>query len=151
MVDRHTGKIPDRSCRNCHFLSKYYVDRDGVSRFTWTEAERENLQIDEHGTAECRRGIWSVGIDPSFKEKLVETIKMDRKESCFFIKQQQGMTFQAAMKLYRIQNDNRQLRKSYRYTQIGLWIAAIAAAVAATDEIVSGVKWLLNLWNPPTP
>ena len=36
------------------------------------------------------------------------------------------MSFPAALELHKIRNENRNLKRSYRYTQIGLWIAAIS-------------------------
>ncbi len=36
------------------------------------------------------------------------------------------MSFSAALELHKIGNENKNLKRSYRYTQIGLWIAAIS-------------------------
>ena len=76
--------------------------------------------------AECHKGIWSEGISPAIKNELNEILLKERADTCFFIETQEGMSYQAADELFRLRRDNIQLRKSYRYTQIALGIAAFS-------------------------
>ena len=46
------------------------------------------------------------------------------------------MSFEAASELHRLRNDNRQLKHSYRYTQIGLLIAAFGLLANVVMEII---------------
>ena len=47
------------------------------------------------------------------------------------------MFFDTATELFRLRNDNRQLKKSHWYTQIGLWLAAGGLLVTALFEILN--------------
>ena len=132
-----------KCCRNCHFLAKTTAAPDR-HRFSWDKTEREKLEIPDHYTAECGKGIWSTGIDPQLKSKFSEILKDDRKDNCFFIEYHPGMSFSAAVELHRIKNDNRQLKKSYRYTQVGLWIAAISMLIAAIPIAKTIIVELFN-------
>ena len=58
------------------------------------------------------------------EESLNRILLENRKDNCFYIETHDGMSFEAASELHRLRNDNRQLKRSYRYTQIGLWVAA---------------------------
>ena len=114
-------------CKNCHFLAKIHIWRNGQERsFSWDEKERLNfrLRIEEDHCAVCYKGVWSTRITPHLNTSLKDILLKDRKNHCFFIETHKGMSFQAASELHRLRNDNRQLKRSYRYTQIGLWIAA---------------------------
>ncbi len=113
-------------CKNCHFLAKVQIWRTGEERsFSWSEEERSNSRLShEELSAECYRGVWSTRIDPHLKLK--DILLKPRKDDCFFIETHKGMSFQAASELHRLRNDNRQLKRSYLYTQIALWIAALS-------------------------
>lgn len=124
------GLLSKKCCKNCHFLTKT-TPSPGRNRFSWDANEREELEVPEHYTSECRKGIWSTGIDPHLNSRLSEILLEDRKDNCFYIEYHPGMSFGAAEELHRIRNDNRQLKKSYRYTQAGLWIAAISVVITA--------------------
>ena len=142
------GQSPKKCCRNCHFLTKSHVARDNVYRGSWDGNEREQLFVPEPYTSECARGIWSTAIEPNLFFDLKDILLENRKDNCFFIEYHEGMSFQAAEELHRIRNDNRQLKKSYRYTQIGLWIAAVSmfiAAVPIAKPII--VEWFNKLAN----
>ena len=93
----------------------------------------------EDWRAECWKGIWSERVDS--KLKLRDNLLMNRKEDCFFIKVRNGMTFEGADELFRLWNDNRQLRKSYRYTQWGLGIAAGSLLLTFLIELL---KFILS-------
>lgn len=147
-----------KTCIDCHFLSLIRFDAaDGdASPKTWSEEERRLSFVDDidrekfyqfhHHKALCYRGMWE------FKEynesKFNHLIKQeDREDRCFWVEHRDGMKWDAAGQLFHVENDNRQLKKSYRYTQIGLWIAAIGAVIAASDEVVLGISWFMEWWN----
>ena len=116
-----------KCCKNCHLLAKYTASRDGkVLTFSWNAEERSALQVSELYAAECHKGIWSEGISPAIKNEFNEILLKERADTCFFIETQEGMSYQAAGELFRLRRDNIQLRKSYRYTQIALGIAAFS-------------------------
>lgn len=58
-----------------------------------------------------------------------------RGDSCFFTPERPSMSVEAAKMLYDREAANRELKRSYRYTQIGLWIAAIALVVSALSSL----------------
>lgn len=142
MGDLPQIKKRTNACISCHFLSKYFVHEksEHVSHFTWTQEERDTIQISEHFTAECFRGIWSVGIEPGLNTELEELVNENRRNDCFYVKFRKGMSYQGATELHRIRNDNRQLRKSYRYTQWGLAIAAIGLIANALVQLYLGTS-----------
>ena len=120
-----TWKATTNCCKNCHFLMKTSIDRGGgTHRFSWDKKERDNYHSPDHHSAECYKGIWSTRIDPRLEESLNSILLENRKDNCFYIETHDGMSFEAASELHRLRNDNRQLKRSYQYTQIGLWIAA---------------------------
>lgn len=123
-------------CRNCHFLAREDVRQNGFrSTHSWTKEEREKGRIiipEELASApKCRQGIWDTGIDPNLNSKLEEIIDKNRKEDCFFIEHSEGMSFDGATELHRIKYENRQLKRSYRYTLYGLIIAGIGLLTGA--------------------
>ena len=114
-------------CKNCHFLAKENVNDAGHrGSSTWSAQERSDLHVKDYWAAKCVQGIWDTGIDPHLNSRLREILEKDRGDDCFFIETQDGMSFQAATALHKIRSENKNLKKSYRYTQIGLWIAAIS-------------------------
>ena len=92
--------------------------------------------------AECAKGIWSTRIDPHLNSSLKEVLFQDRRDHCFFIEANKGMSFEAASELHRLRNDNRQLKQSYRYTQIGLWIAATGVVASVIMRVLEKLGWI---------
>ena len=127
-------------CKNCHFLTKTTDPRNGGYRFTWSKEDREKMKISEHYSAECGRGIWSTGIDPKLNTKISEILVQNRKDTCFFIEHNDGLSFSGARELHRLRSANHQLRKSYRYTQWGLWIAALGLLVTTFITILEFLR-----------
>lgn len=115
-------------CKNCHFLAKDVVilapGKQQVHTLTWDADERRNLTVSTNHYARCEQGIWSTRIDPSLKSRFAELLTQDRRDQCFFVEVQDGMSFDGARALHKVRNDNAQLKKSYKLTQIALWIAA---------------------------
>ena len=115
-----------KCCKFYHFLAKYLRINTGETyKFSWDAKERSNLTIKGRYAAECYKGVWSTGVDPKLNTQLTEILSKDRSGECFFIEAHEGMLFPAADELFRIRHDNRQLRISYRYTQIALGVAAV--------------------------
>ena len=123
-------------CKDCHFLTKtIHYAMGGKFPNSWDDRERSSFQISNDYTASCWKGIWDTGVDPSINDRLKDVLSEDRRHDCFFIKYHEGMLFSTADELARIQRDNRQLKRNYTFTQIGLWIAAIAVVVQVAYNI----------------
>ena len=123
-----------KCCLNCHFLTKSYPGPQGTpARFSWNEQERDNLRVDNHYAAECAQGVWDTGIDPHLNERLPEILKKPRRNTCFFIRMQPGMSYQAAEKLLNLKS----LRK-------GEWRANVALIVSGLALLGSLLRSLLS-------
>ena len=131
-------------CKNCHFLAKVHIWRNGEERrSSWTPEERSNFSLrHKELSAECAKGIWSTRIDPHLTAGLKEILSIPRKDDCFFLEIHEGMSFPAGSELQRLRQDNRQLKRSYRYTQIGLWIAAVGVATNVIMRIFEKLGWI---------
>ena len=92
--------------------------------------------------ARCYKNVWNTRIDPTLNNRLKEVLLQDRKGDCFFLEEHSGMSFQAAYELFQIRNDNRQLKRSYRYTQIGLWIAAVSLVANLVVKLLEKLGWI---------
>ena len=68
--------------------------------------------------------MWSEKFDQSLAQPLKNILLQDRRGRCFFVEFQEGMSFEGARELHKLRNDNAQLKRSYRFTQWGLGIAA---------------------------
>ena len=140
-----TAKTTINCCKHCHFLAKTHIDRGGgTCRFSWDKEERYNYHSPDHHSAECARGIWSTRIDPGLETSLKRILLEDRKDNCFYIETYDGMSFEAASELHRLRYDNCQLKRNYRYTQIGLWIAAVSLAIPALSLLANSVMAILK-------
>ena len=127
-------------CKNCHFLNKTFRNERGAhAELNWNEEDRDNLKVEDHYTASCWRGIWNTGIDPGLNSRLPDILTENRRDECFFIEYHPGMSYQGATELHRIRNDNRQLKKSYRYTQIALWVAAAGLVANCAYYIITNI------------
>lgn len=113
-----------RSCSNCHFLMKVSPD---ATRVHWNDEERSERKIDSVYSAECAKGVWSVRIAPDLKESVPRIIMEHRPfGECFFTFYRNGMSNACAEDLERRQADQRELKRSHRYTQIALAISVLA-------------------------
>ena len=138
MISFRKSKV--HCCKNCHFLTK--TGRDNIADsflFSWNIDERSKLELEEHYSASCYKGIWDTGIDPRLNSRMKDILLENRRDSCFFIEAQKGMSFQAATELHKIRSENRQLKRSYRYTQIALWLSAIGLILGLILEIFDRV------------
>ena len=124
-------------CKNCHFLAKDVVNEAGFrSSSSWNKDERDKLRVAELWAAKCHIGVWDTGVDPALNSRLPETLLEDRRDKCFFIEMHEGMLFDAARELHKLRNDNRQLKRSFRYTQWALGISAVAIVANVVVNIV---------------
>ena len=73
---------------------------------------------------------------------MAPVLQQDRGDSCFFVEYREGMSFEGAEDLFRLHNDNRQLKRSYRYTKITLGVASAGIVVTIVGIVVNVI---LNL------
>ena len=141
--------VTKNTCRDCHFLAKFRILGSGrIVWFSWTNEERDaswmingdsdffHVWGESDGyKPECYKGVWQWENHPDHEERLRAEISRDRRDNCFYFKYKKGMTFRTAYQLFRIQNENHQLKRSYLYTQVGLWIAAVGLIANAIVQI----------------
>ena len=121
-------------CRNCHFLAKECREEvtGRAHSFPLSESERKLVQSDpahavnQRYSLNCHLGVWDEGLSQPPGGRDVTINETPRGHSCFFFPYNPAMLFPAAKELQKRQEENRQLKKSYLYTQIGLWIAVMA-------------------------
>ena len=104
---------------------------------TWTPEEREAGRITPAGeptnsagisdTAECSQGVWSERVDRTMD--VSAELDMDRKNQCYFIEVQTGMTYTAARDLLKRRAEISRTKRE-RTTLIISMIAAGTAVVA---------------------
>ena len=133
-----------KCCRRCHFLVKHRRSGASVqsddSSFDWyTDSWNAQERADGHPprdrewTDACWRGIW----DHRSHIKLKIDLDEDRADTCFFFEWQEGLHLRVADEMQRQQYDNRHLKKGYRHTQIGLWIAAVGIAISTFFQVLN--------------
>ena len=149
-------------CRNCHFLSKSSLSLPTES---WDKKDRDEYWARYNGEDDleelarrgysyklegvgCYKAIWWMEYnehDISLKESLMQEIMSNRAEQCFFVQYHAPMKYSAAEELFRIRYDTRQLKRSLRWTIIGLLIAAISSFISIGLQIYNAVRPI----NPP--
>jgi hypothetical protein len=132
-----------KNCLKCHFLTKEHRDESGATHsFSLKPNERSILEADPVGfergwySYKCFMGVWDDGVSPLSKEEDSIVFSMNRNNSCFFIEYKPSMLFPAAIELQKREQENRNLKKSYKYSIIGLWLAAIGLILNAVFGIV---------------
>lgn len=151
-----------KCCRDCYFLSM--INHDSPTGDTdprpWSEEERSLKFNNDNDRMEfyrffnhealCYKGMWKNKIKGEGQTHEV-ILNTNRDEACFFVKYRNGMNYEAASDLFHVENDNRQLKTSYKYTQIGLFIAAIGVFFAGLENFVKYasklISWISSLWN----
>ena len=125
-------------CRNCHFFTKVFMLQPELGAYALSPEERTTLKLSRSGVRNprfcCAQGVWGYVHDS--EEGLGEFVDQPRGASCFFTPERPGMTVDAAKMLYDREAANRELKRNYRYTQVGLWIAAIALVVSALSSLL---------------
>ncbi|EIV1855655.1 hypothetical protein ACWOGY_004258 [Vibrio vulnificus] len=118
-----------KSCINCHFLSKEYVEDNTGRRlcFTIDEQDRNDIRkrkentVKQYYTVECHKGVWC---DSMGKEEFYNRVVKLKRPYCFFFPYQQDMMFAAADELQKREQERNELKRSNMYTRIGLILAA---------------------------
>ncbi len=120
-------------CINCHFLSKEYPEPNTGRRLTFSLNKDERKKaangdfdfINEMFCLNCQMCVWDEGVNSDRNSRLKRINEINRHEKCFFYRYNSSMLFDAAVELQKREQENNQLKKSNRYTQFGLWIAAL--------------------------
>lgn len=134
-------------CRHCHFLSKEHREGNAGRAIAYplNKQEREKAAQSPHEVVadyyslNCHMGVWDEGVSGSIDERNTVINLTLRESSCFFFPYHPAMLFDAARELQKRADENMQMKKSNRYTRIGLWVAAGALAVSALVEILRNV------------
>ncbi len=134
-------------CRHCHFLSKEHREENTGRAlvFSLNKQEREKAALAPHDVVanyyslNCHMGVWDEGVSGSIEERNTVINLTPRSSSCFFFPYHPAMLFDAARELQKRTNENEQMKKSNRYTRIGLWVAAAALFFSALVEIFKNV------------
>ncbi len=135
-------------CTNCHFLGKQHKHQphdEGVPFFL-NDDERKSIQngnvefISEGYAIRCLKGVW----DQRFYDKEISLSSVlnskERNNKCFFYPYDEGLSFSAAEELQKRHQDHEQLRRSNRYTRIGLWVASGAL-------MINAIIGIIKLWS----
>jgi hypothetical protein len=135
-------------CRNCHFLGKQHLHQvhdEGVSFYLHKNErillERNDVELNSANYAiRCLMGVW----DQRFYESNIPMLEIvnntQRDNTCFFYPYNEGTTFEVAKELEKRAQENMQLKRSNKYTRIGLWVAAGALAINALVGIIRLLK-----------
>jgi hypothetical protein len=137
-----------KSCLNCHFFSKEYREENTgrTLSFALRAKERESFEADPVGfdrgyeSLKCYMGVWDEGVGPVAESEDKSLFSRDRGHDCFFIPYRQSMLFEAAMELQKRNETNRQLKTSYKYTIIGLWIAGMGLILNGLVALYKVIK-----------
>lgn len=134
-------------CRHCHFLSQEHREENTGRAivFSLNKQERDKAALAPHEAVanyyslNCHMGVWDEGVSGTIEERNILINVTLRTSNCFFFPYHPAMLFDAARELQKREDDNEQLKKSNRYTRIGLWVAAGALAVNALIEVLKNV------------
>lgn len=96
---------------------------------------KSNKPIDKY-KAYCYGDHWS---QHAGAEVSAEVKKPRSGTSCFYLKRISGMSYEGGWSLYKSEQENIRLKRDYRYTQYGLWLAAIGILVGAISQVASCV------------
>ena len=148
-----TGGTMKICCRNCHFLvAGRWVAQLPHAAGPLNTDDRKEIELllsqkpEDKAFLGCRKGIWvpsGKGHDESVIFSL-DRIREDRYDSCFFVEYREGMSFEAAEELQKLQYNNRHLERGYKYTQKSLRIAVVGIAFTA---VFSVLDFTLNIMN----
>ncbi len=137
----------DRNCLNCHFFSKsHHSDGGQILKFSLDENERKGFEENPIGydrgwySLACYMGVWDEGVSPVTKEEDTKLFTQNRHHSCFFFPYKQSMLFPAAVEMQKREESNLQLKQSYKYTVIGLWLAGVGLILNAVVAIYDACK-----------
>ncbi|RUO25509.1 hypothetical protein CWE09_01870 [Aliidiomarina minuta] len=133
----------DKICANCHFLGKQHSHQshgEGVPFFIGSK-ERYELKkgnfscISDMYSLRCLKEVW----DERFNDNGIPlqdiVCQKNRENRCFFYPYDEGISFKAAEELQRRLQEHRQMKKSNKYTVIGLLIASMGLLINAGVEL----------------
>ncbi len=137
-----------KNCLNCHFFSKeHHEENTGRAlSFALKAKDRESFKTDPLGydrgwySLKCHMGVWDEGVSPVAASEDKILFSQDRGNDCFFIPYRESMLFPAAIELQNRNETNRQLKTSYKYTIIGLWIAGIGLLLNGLVALYEAIK-----------
>ncbi len=138
----------ERNCINCQFFCKEHRPEHGedVFKFSLNEEERKRFKTDPIGfdrgwySLSCYMGVWDESVSPVSATEDDVLFSRDRGRSCFFFTYRKSMLFPAAAEMQKREESNRQLKSSYKFTIIGLWIAGIGLLLNALVAIYNAGK-----------
>jgi hypothetical protein len=131
-----------QNCNDCHFLSKEILMNNGQFSFSLSNNNREVLindinSISNEYSLKCTKGVWDEGVEPNLKNDRNHIInKVNRENFCFHFPVHEGMLFQAASELQQREEEYKKNNRNNKYTQIGLYIAALGLIANAIISIV---------------
>ena len=137
-VKRASIAVKRKTCRNCHYLTKSYVQpRMGpgdlqVRRFSWSDDDRAAGDVGGQYGAECKKGIWDKGAAPALELDFV--LAVNRRSCPHHVGYQQGMLYEGADSLL---EDRKHRRRSVRE-----WITV---GLAAVGWLTAGVLGYMQL------
>lgn len=151
---------PNKSCVNCHFLQRRDRFENGQEQTShWKDSEIDNRKLDEKPNlarvSVCSQGVWDGGIDTALDsddKRLKKEIEKNRKETCFFIKRSRSMSNAAAFRLWEKSVENREIKRSYRYT----FFALVITGTGVFLNVILGIEshqwdtlkgWMRLLFN----
>lgn len=119
-------------CRDCHFLAREIRDVSGLPyKNSLQKKERDRAkagEVDffenkERSSLQCYMGVWDEGVKPGKGDRL-ERVNKTKRDNCFFYPYDEGMMFSAAKELQKREQENKQLKRTNKFSTVGLWIAA---------------------------
>lgn len=150
-------------CRDCHFLSKESESYNASESWDnkdrdeyWPKYNRNNdpsmvnhYEFYKIHTVGCYKSIWSKKYDEfgdgASKQSLEKIILRNRAEKCFFVEYHPGMPHLIAEELFKVRYDTRNLKRSLKWTIIGLFVAAFSSLISIAFQIYN------TFWNSSTP
>ena len=87
----------------------------------------------------CHMGVWDEGVSGLTQDRNSTVNLVPRDSACFFFPYHPAMLFDAARELQKRGAEYEEMKRSNRYTRIGLWVAAGALAVNALVEYLKNV------------
>ena len=134
---RHSGETMRRRCRDCLFLNTTVpkvVMVEGVKARTvdrsWTMEERTR-EADWPSRPGCSEGVWSTTVDGNID--VAAELDNNRKNECYFIKAQSGMSYQGGRDLLKRRAERRRTTREW----FNLLLSAIAVVTAVSALAVS--------------
>lgn len=136
------------TCVNCHFFTKTHHYSGQKVTFPLTTKERGSVAADDWtflrdggASLHCYRGVWDEGL-PEFEkgQRFSLVTSVDRRDGCFFWPHRPGMMLPVAKELEQREADRSKTNREHRFTQVGLWIAALALLAQLVVSIIELIR-----------